>query len=547
MKISQIKDVVDNLCKNDKISTILINGSWGVGKTYATTKALQNIKGYKSLYSSLFGKTSIDEINTELYSRLNNSKEKILNTVSKVVSLIGTSISYHGIGINLNGTTFGRKRSIKNTKKNKVIVVLDDLERMDTSKINRNELLGYINQLNLQGIKVIVLANLDEKKDDNFEEFKEKVFDRLYSIEETQLEAAQSLASKEVVDKECLSISNNNLRLIIKAYSLYKQICDYLKEKKVDEEDPAYLYRLCLYVVVESLTCVISKQYVESLPEWRKKYLEADSKIAKVEAISDCEHNRYGTENVNGLLISALFDIFEKENYTKLDELYFSQQKSSVLLEEVFWASDERKIEIIKTQYDYILNKASFRESYLVSQAISKWYKYCFYMDLSFIDKNKLFEKMHELGITGGSIMVENNFVEIRNEYDSFCKQRDFAHIKNILEKKPVDLSELHNTIVRVSQEYTSYSQKKQDYIRDQLLNNSFYITNIDGNMSETEWSMVHRVCNLISKNISNLRKKLYDYLNDLKNSQPSNKTLQHRATILQERYLKDYCSNSQS
>lgn len=546
MKISQIENIVKNMCQNNSISTILIDGPWGVGKTYATTKALQKIKGYKSLYSSLFGKTSIEEINTELYRQLNKSKERFLNTVSKVVGLIGASISFHGVGLNLNGTTIGRKRSIRNTKKNKIIVVLDDLERMDTIKINEKELLGYINQLNLQGIKVIILANLAEKKDKNLEEFKEKVFDRIYLIEETQLDVAQSLVSKEIIDEECLYIANNNLRFIIKAKSLYIQTCDYLKDNNANVNNTASLYRFCLYVVVESLTKTISTQYVETLQDWRKKYLENAPQEARVEAIRACEYKKYGTETVNELLISALFDIFEKEDYAKLNELYFPKQNSSILLQEIFYASDEKKIEIIKKQYEYILNNASKKERDLVINAIKYWYDYCFYMDLSFIDKNKLFEKIYEMSITLSSVIYENNFANIIKEYEDFCSQKEFNNIKDILEKKPADLSALYKTILKLSQKFTYYSQEKKDYICKQLLNNSFYINNIDGNMKEADWTLTHSVCNFIAKNIPNLKKELYEYLNKLKASQPKNRSLQRRATSLQEQYFKNYCPNTQ-
>ncbi len=235
MKTNQIQSAIEAMFnETNHITAILIDGQWGVGKTYATLDVLRKTKSCRYAYSSFFGKTSIDELNTELYRQLNKS-DKILNTVSSIVSLIGASVSFSGVGINLNGTTFNKSHKIKKSKKYTTLVVLDDLERMDENKITQNALLGYINQLSLQGIKVLALSNLGDKLGNHLGEFKEKVFDRIFKITDTPLEIAKSLVDKNAdIDLKCLDLVSNNLRMFIKADSLYQQIKKHLQDKLID-------------------------------------------------------------------------------------------------------------------------------------------------------------------------------------------------------------------------------------------------------------------------------------------------------------------------
>lgn len=61
----------------DIYKCILINGAWGIGKTYfLRNKYLSN---KEHIYISLFGLNSIEEVKVEIYSKLN----KVLNFLKK--------------------------------------------------------------------------------------------------------------------------------------------------------------------------------------------------------------------------------------------------------------------------------------------------------------------------------------------------------------------------------------------------------------------------------------------------------------------------------
>ena len=66
MKVQDIERVVENLINNTQLSAILLDGQWGIGKTYTVLEYLKMRKDCKTGYVSLFGKNSVDEINMYL-------------------------------------------------------------------------------------------------------------------------------------------------------------------------------------------------------------------------------------------------------------------------------------------------------------------------------------------------------------------------------------------------------------------------------------------------------------------------------------------------
>jgi len=76
-------------------------------------KARKN-KTYQFAYVSLFGKTNIDEVNTELYNQIHPHKKnlgKVFGIAAKLAE-IGTSIGANR-QISLSGNVFNKKIKIK--------------------------------------------------------------------------------------------------------------------------------------------------------------------------------------------------------------------------------------------------------------------------------------------------------------------------------------------------------------------------------------------------------------------------------------------------
>ncbi len=538
MKTNQIQSVIETMfAPNSRIAAVLIDGQWGVGKTYATLNTLGKTKSCRYAYSSFFGKTSIDELNTELYRQLNKS-DKILNTVSSIVNLIGASVSFSGVGINLNGTTFNRTHKIKKSKKYTTLVVLDDLERMDENKITQNALLGYINQLSLQGIKIIALSNLGDKLESHLGEFKEKVFDRIFKITDTPLEIAKSLVDKNAdVDLKCLDLVSNNLRMFIKADSLYQQIKKHLQGEQNDN-NVLFPFRYCLYVVEESLNSTLTTLYKKYIGKWfENAYTTNDS--SKIPAIASYENREYNQDIENNLLITALFNVFEQNDFSLLDQIYFCSHEASILVNEVFYLSDKDKRSLIQQQYNYILKRALPAELNLVMQAIRNWHQYAFYMDFDFINKDILFEKIYELGCGYmESVLIEGEFLTFAKEYNKFYEEKDVMQLKSFFFHTTVYSKEFYDKLTTITQNYLNYSQHKKDVVKELLQNNNYYMNCIGETINEPIWRSIHRVAYIVKERIPELSQDLFDYWEKLKKNEPNNRTLNQRINSLEKQYF---------
>ncbi|MDZ4195761.1 MAG: P-loop NTPase fold protein, partial [Candidatus Izemoplasmatales bacterium] len=181
MKSRDLGDVLNKFVKGNYRS-VLIDGPWGCGKTYQIRKCIDTFKNDKPriYYISLFGKESIDEINTELYRTIHPSAFKAkkistmgLNMISKAFAPIpvvgGISGIVDALGFAINDLPE------KNISGNQIIV-FDDLERVDKA-LSYVSLLGYMNSLFLAQVRIVCLCssgNIDPDKIDDFHDFKEK-------------------------------------------------------------------------------------------------------------------------------------------------------------------------------------------------------------------------------------------------------------------------------------------------------------------------------------------------------------------------------------
>ncbi|MBR4970339.1 MAG: hypothetical protein IKY58_01050, partial [Paludibacteraceae bacterium] len=325
MDIQNLKDVFKKFAV-DNNRAILVDGSWGIGKTYYVlqflkefdqTKKVRNNK-QKIVYVSLFGKTSIDEVHTEIYSKLHPVKQnskRIIQIIPKVAPLVGavgdivSSLEFalkddNGMGgtqitdakenqtidskenqsidesKRLGGRDVitavgeivdhvaamdhgtGRVKKRKSSKKRNVII-LDDLERMNFDKISFADVLGYINNLFLQNFKVIMICNSKEiikEKSGEFQSFKEKVFDREYFITSTNREVIDSyfIGKTDSLKEYIVSEFGDNLRIAQRVSGFYVEAIQVIKtiSPNYDEKvtDESILFGCTLVVVACNTT-----------------------------------------------------------------------------------------------------------------------------------------------------------------------------------------------------------------------------------------------------------------------------------------------------
>lgn len=167
---------------------ISLNGSWGSGKTYFWINDISSSIP-KSIYISLFGKNSVDDIKKEIvlktyrYLKLGNYLTKLPK-----IEVLGNSIDLSSMASLISEKDF-----------NDITICFDDLERI-SENFSLSEFLGYISELKEQKkCKVLIINNidsfkeLDERKNNNedlknekiFSKFSEKIIDYNFYYEST--------------------------------------------------------------------------------------------------------------------------------------------------------------------------------------------------------------------------------------------------------------------------------------------------------------------------------------------------------------------------
>lgn len=212
---------------------VLLKGKWGTGKTWFIKKTLNYFaqQGGKSLYVSLYGVTSFEEIEDEFFKQLHpRLSSKSMTLAGKIAKglLKGTlKIDLDGDGkadgsVSIQAPELNLPDYLTNTSG--FIIVFDDLER---SSINLESLLGYINHyVEHQGYKVIIIANEEEilahqEQSDNFKlayrKIKEKLIGKTFEISPDLNEALTNFIS-EVKSDNARELYNKNINSISELY-----------------------------------------------------------------------------------------------------------------------------------------------------------------------------------------------------------------------------------------------------------------------------------------------------------------------------------------
>lgn len=221
---------------------LFVNGEWGVGKTYFIRTLIdgyeRNGSGIKPddiAYVSLFGVSSLDEIDVKMFEALH----PILSSKGMQIasSFIRTALKF-GVNIDFNGDgkedgkleaspAFSLNRTINANNIKKKLLVVDDIER---SFLKLNQVFGYFSSIvSLSDCKVIFIGNESKIDDCEVSEIKEKVIGLEFTIEadidgsvesfakEIKIDFDSEVRVNEVVANVSRSVKCNNLRIIRQA------------------------------------------------------------------------------------------------------------------------------------------------------------------------------------------------------------------------------------------------------------------------------------------------------------------------------------------
>ena len=164
------KIIADYIKESRYTQAVLINGAWGVGKTFfVENKLLNELKDYIVVRYSLYGVQSseqvVSELQREMIIKLVENKDftlkgKSVNIPSKILDIAPNGIGMILKKIGIDPDDLNEIINKIDFDKSKIIIIFDDLER---AGMEINEVLGVINlYVECQKMKVIIIANENE-------------------------------------------------------------------------------------------------------------------------------------------------------------------------------------------------------------------------------------------------------------------------------------------------------------------------------------------------------------------------------------------------
>jgi hypothetical protein len=260
MESKYIEEVVkDFLTTKETNFAILINGSWGSGKTHFWKNKLSKHcekAQLKPIYLSLNGLNKIETLDYQLKIKLIPLLNKLAVKKSASLGKLAKNALFQLLKgkYNVDAESILKDVEIDLSDFSSKVICFDDLERC---KIPLSEVLGYVNDfVEHKNLKVLFLSDeskIDTKNDENYNSIKEKVVGRVLSYKNNLIETLPLLFSKYektnnefynfLIEKEpliydyLLEFKEENLRNISfyleclsKCFTSFKEHLDYTDE-----------------------------------------------------------------------------------------------------------------------------------------------------------------------------------------------------------------------------------------------------------------------------------------------------------------------------
>lgn len=281
---------------------IMLSGKWGSGKTHFWQNIIAKDKFKKDLsdkgsaysYISLYGKSSIEEIENDIFGQIYFSAIGGENIVTKTFSTFTKYSKRYGnlfSSFDFSKLADGLKEEQKDNKervalerlKNGAIICFDDFERK-SKDIDLNDLFGFITQLTLNfNCKVVIILN-----DDVFEDEEKKIFS---NVKEKSVSKFLKYGPK--IEDLFNLIFNEEIEK------------DGTKEKKYKELESYREIILKTIEETEELNARIYIQVLDNLSEWIDKEKEKSDKVLRCLILV----------NIYFILYHTIFTKLENNNY----------------------------------------------------------------------------------------------------------------------------------------------------------------------------------------------------------------------------------------
>jgi len=276
----------DYILRNGTDYAVMLEGKWGTGKTTFYIKKveewLRQQDGYDSIYVSLYGVSSIDQLTRKILvarwmpsvlDKFGNSK------TGQIVTELGMALFATMTNFDPN-LKMAKKISSINLDPRKLlffsdrtVICLDDLER---TKVDIEELFGFINGfVERDKLKVLFIANeediLNEQTRERYEKIKEKMIrftvrfpSQVSTVISNFIDGMPShdrefktfLKEKcDLINQFCEAAAVSNLRILKQAIDIYDALWNVIDDKTIMTDDRRLaLFRFVISVVNEYMT-----------------------------------------------------------------------------------------------------------------------------------------------------------------------------------------------------------------------------------------------------------------------------------------------------
>lgn len=519
MNIKKINDILKEYKNNThKKNAILIDGPWGCGKTYTVLNGLSKYK--KTIYISLFGVESIDEINEKIYAKQHRIKyffsrhklhgTKLLKKIEKIREM------YNDL------TYSGEKNKYKNTKCD---IVFDDLERV-SDKIAFKDLLGYVDSLYLNNNNIICLidsSRLKEKRLEDFQSYKEKTFDKHYYITDTVFLNLPNCPSF-LKEDDLLDIFDLNLREAQKAFSVYNELIlkfniENDKKNKFSQND---IIKACVYAI-KIIFCDINNEEInekQSIFEYYKNkygYLLAKNLLwfKSSNIYKEIENNSEFIE----LTISLCNYLVNLNDEDLRQNLLTKKSKDNILNVDLFYLSDMNKKYYYNAFNDYINNPNTIytrQFTNIIRSLIAD-------DDFEFSDNQleKIAEIYSKANLPNRNLEILVSFHDSFDDPETKLKGKEISN--RIINKMKANLENIDKETIKKLYENKNYFKHREELEKHDLTNqpldedsfqyivdNDFLFPDLADDLEYDSWSYCHYIVSLCIKR--KRTSELYNY-----------------------------------
>ncbi|MFJ7681136.1 hypothetical protein [Peribacillus butanolivorans] len=563
MKANEIITVLNQFKDSSYYQKVLINGTWGIGKT----KYVSDFKeGHpNTCYVSLFGRKDIDSIIQEIYFQIienvpNGNIKKTsrvirekLNNVSFRLPLVSISVPLIG---NLH-TTLYEELGNKDT----FIIIFDDLERKHTS-LDLKEIFGLIDSLaKLNNIKTVLIASTDQLKDvdkETFINYQEKAVDRTYTIDEYADAAPVKILGEQiwgVIGKPANNLKFNNLRTFEKTNQFIKEVFDILGEDVfTDKFTKADVYRMCFATVFFKIEHKCEMKLLDTKKE--------NSDI--MNAFYTNDESGVIEYLYNIILKNSLDNVMSKNVFHHIKNWYETGAYSREIIINIiasinsyeekprnFYSSEQEILNIIEHVRKYIKNLNGTERMEDIISRISAAFEWCEVLSVDFGISN---EEIVDLVSKNNSNRIDIAKSSYQNEIsllDFHVESKEARKVINSI-NEALNVEYYDQLIKRINdcfiqQSFNKYLYLKQltdsiistkdkaiiDNVIKSISDNKFFFPIPSGKITEDHWNWCHQIINLIANinqhwAIENYYDDFKDYIYSLEITK-ENKMLQHR------------------